>query len=161
VEAPDAGSVLCPLDPQEVEGLGVDDVEATASVHEHLGEARIGDDGIDDERVDPRIRDIVRMVITIKRDSGPRPVEEEGGCKLYGEDLSTLALSLARGEACRGPPIDHKVVIDLRKPLVLVVIFLLGVLFLIIFLDAQAFEVSPKHVAVLEVVVCGSLVVGA
>jgi hypothetical protein len=75
-----------------------------ASVHEHLGEARIGDDGIDDERVDPRIRDIVRMVITIERDGGPRPVEEEGGCKLYGEDLSTLALSLARGKACRGLP---------------------------------------------------------
>jgi hypothetical protein len=40
-------------------GLGVYNVEAAASVHEHFGEARIGVDGIDDERVDPRIGDIV------------------------------------------------------------------------------------------------------
>jgi hypothetical protein len=45
MEAPDAGSELCPLDPQEVKGLGVDNVEAATSVHEHLGEARIGNDG--------------------------------------------------------------------------------------------------------------------
>jgi hypothetical protein len=49
---------------------------------------------------------------------------------------------------------------DLRKPLVLVVIFLLRVLLLVIFLDAQAFKVPPQDVAVLEVVVRGSLVVG-
>jgi hypothetical protein len=71
VEAPDAGLELCPPDPQEVEGLGVDDVEDAASIHEHLGEARIGDDGIDDERIDPGIRDIVRMVITVESDGGP------------------------------------------------------------------------------------------
>jgi hypothetical protein len=38
MEAPDAGSELRPLDPQEVKGLGIDDVEAAASVHENLGE---------------------------------------------------------------------------------------------------------------------------
>jgi hypothetical protein len=48
---------------------------------------------------------------------------------------------------------------DLGKPLILVVIFLLRVLFLVIVIDAQAFKVSTQHVAVLEVVVRGSLVV--
>jgi hypothetical protein len=73
---------LCPPDPQEVEGPGVDDVEAAASIHEHLGEARIGDDGIDDERIDPEIRDVVWMVITVESNGGPRPVEEEGGLRV-------------------------------------------------------------------------------
>jgi hypothetical protein len=48
---------------------------------------------------------------------------------------------------------------DLGKPLILVVIFLLRILFLVIVIDAQAFKVSVQHVAVLEVVVRGSLVV--
>jgi hypothetical protein len=33
LEAPDAGSELRPLDPQEVEGLDIDNVEAVVSVH--------------------------------------------------------------------------------------------------------------------------------
>jgi hypothetical protein len=36
---------------QEPEGLGVDDVEAVASVHEDLGEPGVVDDGVDNERV--------------------------------------------------------------------------------------------------------------
>jgi hypothetical protein len=44
---PDHGQI----DFQEPEGLGVDDVEAAASVHEDLGEPDIADDGVDDERV--------------------------------------------------------------------------------------------------------------
>jgi hypothetical protein len=55
---------------------------------------------------------------------------------LHREDLPTLALALARGEAHRGSPIDHKAVVDLRKPLVLVTVLLLGVLLLVVFLDA-------------------------
>jgi hypothetical protein len=50
--------------------------------------------------------------------------------------------------------------VDLGKPLVLVVVLFLGILLLVIFLDAQAFEVFLEHVAVLEVVVCGPLMVG-
>jgi hypothetical protein len=55
---------------------------------------------------------------------------------LHGEDLSMLALALACGEAHRGSPIDHKAVVDLGKPLVLVTVLLLGVLLLVVFLDA-------------------------
>jgi hypothetical protein len=39
------------IDLQEPEGLGVDDVEAAASVHEDHGELDVDDDGVDNERV--------------------------------------------------------------------------------------------------------------
>jgi hypothetical protein len=44
---PDRGQI----DLQEPEGLGVDDVEAAASIHEDLGKPDVADDGIDNERV--------------------------------------------------------------------------------------------------------------
>jgi hypothetical protein len=44
---PDCGQI----DPQEPEGLDVDDVEAATSVHEDLAEPGIADDRIDNERV--------------------------------------------------------------------------------------------------------------
>jgi hypothetical protein len=44
--SPDRGQI----DLQEPEGLGVDDVEAAASVHEDLGEPGVANDGVDDER---------------------------------------------------------------------------------------------------------------
>jgi hypothetical protein len=43
---PDRGQI----DLQEPEGLGVDDVEAVASVHEDLSEPDVADDGVDNER---------------------------------------------------------------------------------------------------------------
>jgi hypothetical protein len=61
---PDRG----PVDPQEPEGLGVDDVEAAASVHEDLGEPDVADDGIDNERVFPRARHMVGMVALVEGD---------------------------------------------------------------------------------------------
>jgi hypothetical protein len=44
------GPDLGPINPQEFQGLGIDDVEAAASVHEDLGEPNVTDDRIDDER---------------------------------------------------------------------------------------------------------------
>jgi hypothetical protein len=95
MEAPNAGSKVRPLDSQKVERLGVDNVEAAAAIHEHLGEARVGNDGIDDEQVDSRIGDVVQVVFTIKSDGHLGPIKEEGGRQLHGEDLSTLPLALA------------------------------------------------------------------
>jgi hypothetical protein len=46
---PDRGQI----DPQELEGLGVDDVEVAASIHEDLGEPDVANDGVDNERVFP------------------------------------------------------------------------------------------------------------
>jgi hypothetical protein len=79
MEAPESGLEVHPHDSQKVEGLGVNDVKTTTSVHEHLGEACVGDDGIDDKWVDPRIGDIVGVVITVKSDGHLGPVKEEGG----------------------------------------------------------------------------------
>ena len=65
---PDRGQI----DPQEPEGLGVDDVEAAASVHEDLGEPDIADDGVDNERIFPQARHAVARItnwITRKRKS--------------------------------------------------------------------------------------------
>jgi hypothetical protein len=94
MEAPDVGSKVRPCDSQKVEGLGIDDVKTAAPIHEHLGEARVGDDGIDDMWVDPRIGDVVWVVITVKSDGHLGPVKEEGGCELHKEDLSTFLFAL-------------------------------------------------------------------
>jgi hypothetical protein len=94
MEAPDVGSEVRPCDSQKVEGLGIDDVKTTVAIHEHLGEACVGDDGIDNKWVDPKIGDVVWVVITIKSDGHLRLVKEEGGCELHGEDLSMFPLAL-------------------------------------------------------------------
>ena len=47
---------LVQSDPHELQGVGVHDVEAAASVHEHFGEAGVADDGVDNERVPSRAR---------------------------------------------------------------------------------------------------------
>jgi hypothetical protein len=83
-----------PGDSQKVECLGIDDVKTTAAIHEHLGEACVGDDGIDNKWVDPRIRDVVWVVVTVESDGHLGPIKEEGGCELHGEDLSTFPLAL-------------------------------------------------------------------
>ena len=55
------------IDAQELEGLGVDDVEAAAPVHQDLGEPDIADNGVDDERVFPWARHMIGMVDIIKK----------------------------------------------------------------------------------------------
>ena len=61
-----AGAELVQSDPHELQGVGVHDVEATASVHEHLGEAGVADDGVDNERVSSRMRDVIGVVLAVK-----------------------------------------------------------------------------------------------
>jgi hypothetical protein len=67
---PDRGQI----DLQEPEGFGVDDVEATASVHEDLGEPGVADDGVDDERVLSRARHAVGVVSLVEGDGLIGPV---------------------------------------------------------------------------------------
>ena len=55
-------------DAHGVEGVDVEDVEAAASVHQHLGEALLADDGVDDERVASWLGYVGRMVPSIKSD---------------------------------------------------------------------------------------------
>ena len=61
---------LRPGDAHSVEGVDVENVDAAASVHQHLGEALLADDGVDDERVVTRSGDVGRMVSLIKSDWG-------------------------------------------------------------------------------------------
>jgi hypothetical protein len=61
---PDRGQI----DLQEPEGVGVDDVEAAASVHEDLGKPDVADDGINNERVLPRARHAVGVVALVEGD---------------------------------------------------------------------------------------------
>jgi hypothetical protein len=67
---PDRGQI----DLQEPEGLGVDDVEAAASVHEDLGEPGVADDGVDNERVLSWARHAVRVVALVEGDGLVGPV---------------------------------------------------------------------------------------
>ena len=67
---PDQGQI----DLQEPEGLGVDDVEAAASVHEDLGEPGVADDRVDDKRVPSLARHIVRVVALVEGDGLVGPV---------------------------------------------------------------------------------------
>ena len=51
-----------------IEGVDIEDVEAAASVHQHVGEALLVNDGVDDERVVSRSGDVGGMVPPIKGD---------------------------------------------------------------------------------------------
>jgi hypothetical protein len=68
--SPDLGSI----NPQELQGLGVDDVEAAASVHEDFGEPNVADDRVNDERVPSWARHEVGVVALVKGDRLVRPV---------------------------------------------------------------------------------------
>jgi hypothetical protein len=67
---PDRGQI----NTQEPEGLGIDDVEAAASVHEDLGESDVADDGVDNERVFPRALHVVGVVGMVEGDGLVGPV---------------------------------------------------------------------------------------
>jgi hypothetical protein len=55
-------------------GLGVDDVEAAASIHENLGEPDVADDGVDNERVFSRAWHAVGVVALVEGDGLVGPV---------------------------------------------------------------------------------------
>ena len=59
---------LVQSDPHELQGVGVHDVEAAASIHEHLGEAGVADDGVHDKWVLSRVRDVVGVVLAAEGD---------------------------------------------------------------------------------------------
>jgi hypothetical protein len=67
---PDRGQI----DPKEPEGLGVDDVEAAASVHEDLVEPGVADDGVDNEWVPSWARHAVGVVALVEGDGLVGPV---------------------------------------------------------------------------------------
>ena len=70
-----AGAQLVQADPHELQGVCVHDVEAAASVHEHLGESSVADDRIHNEWVLPRVWDVVGVVLAAEGDGVLRLVE--------------------------------------------------------------------------------------
>ena len=90
------GAELVQADPHELQGVGVHDVETAAFVHEHLGEASVADDGIDNERIPSRMRDVVGVVLAAKGDGILRPVEVGWRGFGDGKDFAALTLALQR-----------------------------------------------------------------
>ena len=128
--------------------MRVQDVEAAALVHEHLGELGIVDDGIHDERVLARIRDVVRVIFAIEGDGVLRPVEVGWHSLSDGEDFSALPLALPRGHVRRRPAEDKEHVLHQGvavATLVVLVLFLLGLV-----LAAETVEVLAEHVTLFE-----------
>ena len=145
--------------PHDLQGVGVHDVEAAASVHEHLGEAGVADDGIHDEWILSRIWDVVGVVLAAEGDCILRPVEVGRRSLGDGEDFSTLALALSSGHVRRRPAKDEERVLHPRvvvAALSFFVLFLLGLV-----LAAEAVEVLAEHVTLFEGVVNLALVVRA
>ena len=106
-----AGAKLVQSDPHELQGVGVHDVEAAASVHEHLVEAGVADDGIDNVRIPSRMGDVVGVVLAAKGNVVLRPVEVGWRGFGDGENFPALALALPRSHVRRCSSIDEEGVI--------------------------------------------------
>ena len=65
---------------------------------------------------------MVGVVVSIKGDRLPRPVEVLGSGHLDREDLSAFPLSLPRRKARRGSAEDHEGIMYLGEPVVLVIV---------------------------------------
>jgi hypothetical protein len=63
-----AGPQLVQTNPQQAQGVRVEDVEAAASVHQHLGEPRVADDRVDDQRILAWIGDAVWVILAAQGD---------------------------------------------------------------------------------------------
>ena len=98
-----AGAELVQANPHELQGVCVHDVEAAASVHEHLGEMGVADDGIHNEWILSRVRDVVGVVLTAEGDGVFRPIEVGWRGFGDGEDFSALVLAQPRGHVRRRP----------------------------------------------------------
>jgi hypothetical protein len=155
---PDCGRI----DLQEPEGLGVDDVEAAASVHEDLGKPDVADDGIDNERVLPWARHAVGVVALVEGDGLVGPVQVDWRRHLHRADLPALLLAVPSLGVRHLPTVDHEAVMDLGELLCFVVLLLVVVMAFATFRrGSDLMEVAPKHDALLKGVLDGTLMIGA
>ena len=136
--------------------MRVQDVEAIAAIHEHLGEPGVADDWINDERVLSRIRDVVGVVLAAEGDGVLRPVEVGWRGIVDGEDLSVLSLALPRGHVRRWSAEDEEHVLHRGVAVdALVLHFLIRGLVLV----AETVEVPAEHVALFEGMVDRALMI--
>ena len=106
---------LRPGDAHGVEGVDVEDVEAAASVHQHLGEVLLVDNGVDGERVASWSGDVGWMVPLIKSDRRFRPAKEGGDGRFGDARLSVAHFVLALGVDGVGSPKDHDAFLRVRE----------------------------------------------
>jgi hypothetical protein len=57
----------------------IEDVEAAASVHQHLGEPSVADDRVDERRILARVGDAVRMILAAEVMASSDQSRKEGG----------------------------------------------------------------------------------
>jgi hypothetical protein len=134
----------------------VEDVETAAPIHQHLGEPRVADDWIDNQRVLAWVGNAVRVILAAEGDGVLRPVEEGGRSLLRIEDFIPLPLALAIGHVHGRSPEDEDDILHRRKAAgisVTVVLLSLAIL-------RGGAAIVLEHVALLESVVDRSLVVG-
>ena len=138
--------------------MHVQDVEAATPVHEHLGEPGVDDDGIHDEWVLARIRDVVGVIFAAEGDGVLRPVEVGCYSLVDGEDLSALSLALPSDHIRRWPTEDEEHVLHRGET---ITAFVLLVLLLGLVLAADMVEVLSEHVTFLEGVINLALMIRA
>src|SRR6185437_9863635 len=127
--------------------------------HEHLGEAGVADDRVDNKRVPSRVWDVVGVVLAAKGNGVLRPVKV-GWCGLGdGEDFPALTLALPRGHVRRWSYIDEEGVLQWGE--LVISTFVASVLLLILVAMCNAVVVLPEHFALLKGVVDRAIVVRA
>src|SRR6185503_18963685 len=136
-------------------GGGVHDVEAAASVHEHLGEAGVADDGVDNERIPSRIRDVVGVVLAAKGDGILRPVEVGWRGFGDGKDLAALTLALPRSHIRRCSSKDEEGILHWGE--LVISTFVASILLLVFVAMRDAVVVFFEHLALLEGMIAGPL----
>jgi len=146
-------------DPHEGQILVVKDVEAAASVHQHLGETGLGDDGVDDQWIAPGIGDPIQVILSVERDCALGPLEVRGRGRADCANFSEFALPLTQSEASRTSPKDQETVLDPGDTLPLRVV-VLGGLFSALFRD-EVGVVPTQDCALLKGVFGWSPVIGA
>jgi hypothetical protein len=96
--------------------MRAEDVEAVASVYQHLGDLRVADDQIDDQRVLARIGDAVRVILAAEGDGVPRPVMEGGGAFSAARTSCCSRLRWLLDMSTVGPPKMRKTFSTAGKP---------------------------------------------
>jgi hypothetical protein len=84
--------------------VNIEDVEAATVIRQHLGQPRVADDGIDNQRVLVWVGDAVRVILTAEGYGLLQPIKEGRRGLLGGEDLMSLAFALVARHVHRQPP---------------------------------------------------------
>jgi len=104
-------------DPHEGQSLSVKNVEAAASIHQHLSETSLGNDGVNDQWIALGVGNPIRVILPIERDRALGPLGVLGRGCADCTNFPEFTLPLTCGEARRASPKDQEAVLDLREAL--------------------------------------------